>query len=103
MVDQCLELRDALGNRCLALCCVVSWRIFWLTMVHRCAPAAPPSVTFTAAQRQVLLAVSHRGRFPLSAQSCLTEYLICLAQLGGYLARAHDPPPGNVVIWRGMR
>jgi len=22
--------------------------------------------------------------------------------LGGYLARNHDPPPGNTVIWRGM-
>ncbi|MFL9907827.1 hypothetical protein [Paraburkholderia sp. RL17-337-BIB-A] len=26
-----------------------------------------------------------------------------LAQLGGYLARAGDPPPGNTVMWRGMR
>jgi hypothetical protein len=25
-----------------------------------------------------------------------------LARLGGYLARAHDPPPGNTVIWRGI-
>jgi len=22
--------------------------------------------------------------------------------LGGYLARAHDPPPGNLVVWRGL-
>jgi hypothetical protein len=21
---------------------------------------------------------------------------------GGYLARAHNPPPGNIVIWRGL-
>jgi len=25
-----------------------------------------------------------------------------LAQLGGYLARAGDAPPGNMVIWRGL-
>ena len=25
-----------------------------------------------------------------------------LARLGGYLARASDPPPGNMVIWRGL-
>lgn len=30
-------------------------------------------------------------------------YLIKLARFGGYLARASDPPPGNVVIWRGLR
>ncbi|WP_407193092.1 hypothetical protein [Bradyrhizobium sp. STM 3566] len=29
-------------------------------------------------------------------------YLTKLARLGGYLARAGDPPPGNVVIWRGL-
>jgi len=33
----------------------------------------------------------------------LSRMLIKLAQLGGYLARASDPPPGNKVIWRGMR
>lgn len=31
----------------------------------------------------------------------LSDYLTQIAQLGGYLARAHDPPPGNIVIWRG--
>ena len=25
-----------------------------------------------------------------------------LARLGGYLARASDPPPGTIVMWRGM-
>lgn len=32
----------------------------------------------------------------------LGAYLIKLARLGGYLARANDPPPGNMVIWRGL-
>jgi hypothetical protein len=26
---------------------------------------------------------------------------IQIARLGGYLARASDPPPGNTVMWRG--
>jgi len=25
-----------------------------------------------------------------------------LTRLGGYLARAKDPPPGNTVMWRGV-
>ena len=29
-------------------------------------------------------------------------YLTKIARLGGYLARASDPPPGNIVMWRGM-
>ncbi|WP_156680471.1 hypothetical protein [Sphingomonas profundi] len=24
-----------------------------------------------------------------------------MARLGGYLARSHDPPPGNMIMWRG--
>jgi len=33
----------------------------------------------------------------------LQGYIIKLAQLGGYLSRANDPPPGNSVLWRGLR
>jgi hypothetical protein len=29
--------------------------------------------------------------------TCLTK----IAGLGGYLARANDPPPGTTVMWRG--
>ena len=32
----------------------------------------------------------------------LSLYLIKIARLGGYLARAKDPPPGNIVMWRGL-
>jgi hypothetical protein len=32
----------------------------------------------------------------------LSHYLNKIARLGGYLARAHDPPPGNIVMWRGL-
>jgi hypothetical protein len=39
---------------------------------------------------------SHPQRKTLSA------YLIKIARLGGYLARANDPPPGNMVMWRGL-
>jgi hypothetical protein len=32
----------------------------------------------------------------------LARYLTKIARLGGYLARASDPPPGSTVMWRGM-
>jgi hypothetical protein len=32
---------------------------------------------------------------------CLTTPVV-VAKLAGYLARAKDPPPGNVVVWRGL-
>lgn len=35
-------------------------------------------------------------------QKTLSHYLIKIARLGGYLACASDPPPGNTVMWRGL-
>ena len=32
----------------------------------------------------------------------LSTYLTKIARLGGSLARGHDPPPGNTVMWRGL-
>ena len=32
----------------------------------------------------------------------IQSFLRQLACLGGYLDRTCDPPPGNIVIWRGM-
>ena len=32
----------------------------------------------------------------------LSCYLVNIPRLGGYLARASDPPPGNIVMWRGL-
>jgi hypothetical protein len=37
-----------------------------------------------------------------TASADLSSYVRKLACLGGYLARSHDPPPGNTVIWRGL-
>lgn len=38
-----------------------------------------------------------------TAQVAGTHFLIRTARLGGYLARAGDSPPGNTVLWRGVR
>jgi hypothetical protein len=35
-------------------------------------------------------------------QKTLSHYLIKIVRLGGYLARASDPPPGNTVMWRRL-
>ncbi len=39
---------------------------------------------------------------PKARHKTLSHYLIKIARLGGYLARASDPPPGNTVMWRGL-
>ncbi len=87
----------------IAMLCILGWRIFWLTMINRAAPKAPAKLAFTQTEVDLLdrlRPILHRtaGRH----RPALSSRLIQLARLGGYLARASDPPPGNTVVWRGM-
>jgi hypothetical protein len=81
--------------------CILSWRIFWMTMLNRSAPAAPPDVALTKTEIELLdHLVKDKGNG--ASRKTLSHYLTKIARLGGYLARANDPPPGNTVIWRGL-
>jgi hypothetical protein len=100
--DSKLRTAQRLTNL-IAMFCILGWRIFWLTMMNRVAPDAPPRVAFTKEETEVLdrLAAPSRARASPRSPS-LSSCLIQLARLGGYLARSSDPPPGNTVMWRGM-
>jgi hypothetical protein len=86
----------------IAVFCILSWRIFWITMMNRVAPTATPTIALTKVETSILdLLLPDRSgnqRHPVT----LACYLTRIARLGGYLARAKDPPPGNAVMWRGM-
>ena len=87
----------------LALMIVVGWRIFWITMSARAHPDAEPETVLTSAEIAALDQINAtRFRSTHIANKTLATYVLQIAMLGGYLARAHDPPPGNVVIWRGI-
>jgi len=82
--------------------CILSWRIFWLTMLNRVNPDAPPDLALTQSEIDLLdklVADKSKGRLAIKT---ISHYLIKLAKLGGYLARANDGPPGNKVVWRGL-
>jgi len=86
----------------IAVLCILSWRIFWMTMMNRIEPEADPRIAMTEDEIQLLgHAVKCKGR-PNPPPETLHDALRLLAKLGGYLARAHDPPPGNLILWRGL-
>jgi hypothetical protein len=101
-----LKLRTAerLTNL-LAVFCVIGWRVFWLTMSNRVNPDAPAETALTRTEIEILdrMATSTAARSGTQApERTVSHYLVAIAKLGGYLARTKDPPPGNMVIWRGL-
>jgi hypothetical protein len=83
----------------IAMFCILSWRIFWLTMINRISPKVSPELALTKSEIYLLdsLIKTNKGK-----GDKLSDYLLKISKLGGYLARASDPPPGYVVIWRGL-
>lgn len=82
--------------------CILSWRVFWMTMLNRSSPVASPALALTGAEIDLLdHLVKDKDKVPLRRRT-LSHYLTKIARLGGYLARASDPPPGNTVMWRGL-
>ena len=84
----------------LAMFCILSWRIFWLTMINRVVDHVDSAIAFTPLEIDLLQRLAHRR--PTIRATTLQDCLAQLAKLGGYLARAGDGPPGNMVMWRGM-
>ena len=86
----------------LALITVVSWRIFWITMSARSQPLAKPETVLTPVEIETLDRIDAARSRPRIIRRTVATYLLQIAMLGGYLARTRDPPPGNMVVWRGL-
>ena len=82
----------------LAVFCILSWRIFWMTMINRCQPNARAEIALTNKEIKLLTYLTKSKNTNLQ----LSDYINKIARLGGYLARNSDPPPGNIVMWRGL-
>jgi hypothetical protein len=97
-----LRTSDRLVNL-IALYCILGWRIFWTTMVQRTMHTSPATLAFTTQELKLLdRLVQHPANQATATAADLSSYVRKLACVGGYLARSHDPPPGNTVIWRGL-
>jgi hypothetical protein len=84
----------------LAVLCVVGWRVYWLTMMNRTNPKAAAETAFTPGEMTILDGLAGEGES--AKPRTIAHDILILAKLGGYLARAKDQPPGNIVVWRGL-
>ena len=85
----------------IAVFCILSWRVFWMTMIKRTLPNEKASLAFTSLEMKILdRLVETRPKD--STKKNISDYVGKLARLGGYLARSGDSPPGNSVMWKGL-
>ncbi len=94
--DSRLRTADRLTNL-IAIYCILSWRIFWVTMLCRADPSTDPCEAFTDTEITVLDQLTTTAVSECEPRT-LSHYTIKLAKLGGYLARKGDPPPGNIIM-----
>jgi hypothetical protein len=87
----------------IAVLCIVGWRVFWLRMMNRIVLDAELSIALIGIETAVLdRIVPGRGPNPSGIRD-LASYVRKIARLGGWLARAGDPPPGDQVLWAAWR
>ncbi len=97
--DAKLRTAERLTNM-IAVFCVIAWRVFWLTMVHRTNPNMSADAVFTKTEIAILNGLASDP--PRTPPGNVAHYVLAVARLGGYLNRKRDGPPGNIVLWRGL-
>lgn len=90
-------------ERVLAVDLVVAWRILALCKAARELPEDPISHWLPQAQWQALVCYVHRQTTPPKNIPSVKEAVRWIAQLGGFLARKNDGPPGTKTLWRGLQ
>jgi len=87
---------------CLALYMIVAWRILFVTMLGRIYPELDSELIFEPEEWQAVHFVLNQTPLPPTPPS-ISELISMIAQLGGYLGRKHDSPPGPKAIWIGLQ
>jgi len=81
--DAKLRTADRLANL-VALFCIVSWRVLWMTMMARTAPEADPAIALTATEIAILDRLIGDSGNRRAKPGTLQLYLTKLSRLGGY-------------------
>jgi hypothetical protein len=96
-----LKEMEALQNA-IALYSIVAWRQLYMVHLSRTDPDKPCGVAFTCNEWEGTLKVIY-GKDAPDEEPSLSEFILEVAKLGGYLNRKHDPPPGTEVLWKGLQ
>jgi hypothetical protein len=87
-------------KRAIGINLVIAWRIMLMTLLGRECPELPAEVLFSDLEIEVLKAYAVKKK--RTAPTQLGEAIRLVAQIGGYLGRTKDPPPGHQLMWEGL-
>jgi hypothetical protein len=82
---------------------IVAWRIFMITLVARTDPTTSCSTFLTDQEWKALFLHANTNKPIPKKPPTIGIIVICIAKLGGYLARKSDGPPGTITLWRGWK
>jgi hypothetical protein len=85
-----------------AMLVVVAWRVEYLKTAVRADPDAPCSMYFSTEQWMAIVTFSKQEPADQNQPPTMQEFLIIVSQLGGYINKKSQGPPGSKTIWRGM-
>ena len=88
-------------TNCLAVYQIVAWRVLFALRLGRACPELPCDVVFSDAEWRSVYQVTQQR--PATAVPRLGEVVRWVAELGGYLNRTGDGPPGPQTMWIGMQ
>jgi hypothetical protein len=101
-VEACrLETSERL-IRYLTVMSIIAWRIYWITLIARVAPASTGLIVFNDLEWKILFKKIYPHNEIPKNPPCIEKILIWIAQLGGFLARKNDGKPGIIHVWRGL-
>jgi len=80
--DSKLRTAERLVNL-IATFCIVSWRIFWMTMLNRSTADTPPKFALTSLEIKLLDRLVKDKETRIASRKMLSDYLTKIAQLGG--------------------
>jgi len=87
----------------LSMLMIVGWRVEYLKGAARHDPEASCEKYFSADQWQPAYFVHTDGDELPSEPLTISEFMLMIAELGGWQRRKSQGPPGSTTIWRGMR
>lgn len=77
---------------------VIAWKVMELRNMARKESNSKLKEILTSNQIAIL-----EEKFPKLKDKDEKEYAVAVAKIGGYLDRSSDPPPGWIVMWRGLK